>query len=365
MLHQRMIYHRHIVHQNTVPSLVIRIGGPPSPRFSRATSRPAAHVPPSSTLASGNCSVVRPSRTATRGAISSSNPTVRARQPTIKGSKVRQRRALSKAPAGSRGTSTAVSMNRPPLRYSASPVSPPGSLTPDAGGLQRFNQRISQPLRSFSSGTKCPAGVSPRRGGYGQQSPSAIPSSVGRFGQIAPQSIQQHLRMVAAGMQPTHGGARRAHRTGRPVGGRPPWRTGPDALRPRRPACSGRAATTRRALQRVALAPTGKQQSPRAHQCRAARRHRRAERPHVRRKSHPARTSAGWPARAPRTASPLHPSPHRCSAVGAGPGIQQHRGDRQIEGRPRPLRRCLSTPARLRPRSHRSLSGQDKCRQRA
>jgi hypothetical protein len=46
--------------QNTVPSLSTAIGGEPSARFSRASLRPAAQVPPSSTRASGNSSMVSP-----------------------------------------------------------------------------------------------------------------------------------------------------------------------------------------------------------------------------------------------------------------------------------------------------------------
>src|ERR1700728_2961020 len=52
VLHQGMIHRRYAFHQNTVPSLKMWNAGPPSARFCRAMSRPAAQVPPSSGLAS-------------------------------------------------------------------------------------------------------------------------------------------------------------------------------------------------------------------------------------------------------------------------------------------------------------------------
>src|SRR5258706_2983389 len=112
--------------QNTVPSLLIASGGSP-PRSRVASSRPAAHVPPSRMHASGKSAT--PNRDRTSGASSSSSATVSARHSTT--SSLPTSHALI-ASASLRNASTPVSSSRPPLRYSGSAVrsSRPVTVTP-------------------------------------------------------------------------------------------------------------------------------------------------------------------------------------------------------------------------------------------
>ena len=93
---------------------------------------------------------------------------------------------------GSRGVSTPMSTNKPPLRYSAKPVRPSISVTRTPGALKRFDQRIGEPLRELvqrhvTRTTAC-----------GQQSPRETPSRLGRFSQIGPSASSTASRMTGA-----------------------------------------------------------------------------------------------------------------------------------------------------------------------
>ena len=166
VLHQRMIDDGDALHvvpnrsrltQNTVPSLTTQAAARRRARFSRASRRPAAQVPPSSTCASGNSSAVE--RRAARGSAArcgrAARPSARAIRPPAAsrpdwdGSRLR----------GSRSASTPVSRNSPPLRYSARPVRPSMSVTVDAGPFQRLDQRIGQPLRQLVERHEAVGGV--------------------------------------------------------------------------------------------------------------------------------------------------------------------------------------------------------------
>src|SRR3569833_3225864 len=175
--------------------------------------RPAAHVPPSSTRASGNSSAPKPRAAATCGAISSRSATVALRHPTTNGSDTS---CTFEKTRGSRGTSTPISTNKPPLRYSANPVNPPTSTTrTDAFSNGSINEYASH-CESLCSGTKRSTGRSPRSPGWGQQSPSGTPSSVGRFGQIDPSPSRRTSRIVAAGSRPPESEARRTNASNNP-----------------------------------------------------------------------------------------------------------------------------------------------------
>src|SRR5579883_318266 len=112
--------------QNTVPSLSMRSGGSPSGRFSPAIRRPAAQVPPSSTLASGRRTASRPRRARSAAARRSRSATVSARHSTIASSPTASAR---RGKSGSRGSMTPRSRKSPPLRYSARPVNASQSVT--------------------------------------------------------------------------------------------------------------------------------------------------------------------------------------------------------------------------------------------
>ena len=132
-------------------------GGPP-PRCSCASRRPAAQVPPSSTHASGKLGAAAERCGAPRGASSSSSATVSARHSTTSSlPHVPWRRCAS---ASLRSTSTPVSSNRPPLRYSGRPVSASTS-----GDARRRPTRTARAANRRATATAC--GTAPSRADRG------------------------------------------------------------------------------------------------------------------------------------------------------------------------------------------------------
>src|SRR4029077_10995353 len=112
--------------QKQVPALTPLSGGDPSARLSRAMLRPADHVPPSRILASGSDVLSLLRRRRSTSASPAGRAIGQARNSTTSVEPTSCSRAAS---AGSRKTSTPVSMNSPPLRYSASPVRPSISVS--------------------------------------------------------------------------------------------------------------------------------------------------------------------------------------------------------------------------------------------
>ena len=158
-----------------------------------ASSRPAAHVPPSRMHASG--SPARRARRARSGASSSISATVSARHSTTSSLPTSQRRARS---AALRNAITPVSSSRPPLRYSGSAgqLIAAGDVTP--AHSNGSNSEYASHCDSLWNGTQ-PARRARRRphADAATRRRAATPSSVLPVSQIGP-SMSSSARRIAS-----------------------------------------------------------------------------------------------------------------------------------------------------------------------
>ena len=129
-----------------MPSLITFTGGEASARRSRASRRPAAQVPPSRIFASGIEMASRPSRCRKPSATRSSSATVSARHSTTRGDATscscRAASAIAKREHAGVDEQSAVA-----IFGKAGQAIDIGDV--DAGSLQRFDERIRQPLREL------------------------------------------------------------------------------------------------------------------------------------------------------------------------------------------------------------------------
>ncbi len=169
--------------QNTVPSLTTLIGGEPSDRRSRAIARPAAQVPPCRMLGERQGDAI--------GMETSAHDV---RQPVEQGDRQRapfhdERRADLVRAFGlvgvAQGQHAGVEEQAAVAIFGkARQAVDVGDR--DAGRLQRLDQRVGEPLRELVQRHEAARRIGCGQAGCRQQSPSGMPPSSSREGQIGP-----------------------------------------------------------------------------------------------------------------------------------------------------------------------------------
>ena len=183
--------------QNTVPSLTMVRGGPPSARFSRAIRRPAAQVPPSSTLASGSSSAVAAEPLADGAA-------------DLVEQRHRQARAIRRPASTPTSCARILSGLVRQREHAAVEEEPAIAVFGQAGEVVDVDAPRFPPIAAARSASRSAiaraCGRAPARpsalpgaiAGWRQVSPSATPASVRRDGQMPPK-VRQHLGQHVAG----------------------------------------------------------------------------------------------------------------------------------------------------------------------
>ena len=177
----------------------------------------------------------------------------------------------ARAQAGSRSRSTPVSSSRPPLRYSGSPVSASRPRHRHAGPLERFQQRVGQPLRQLVE--RHPARVSPgpATAGCGQQSPSGRSPMVLSANQIPDRRYQKLGQDVVCGDRGGRRPAQHVEQAAGPAASRTPRAARPAhrpadaaATRPSRPTSGLSGRTWNASARRAGVRRAGRRRRPAA-----------------------------------------------------------------------------------------------------
>ena len=264
--------------------------------------------------------------------------------------RVRRRRKSAATAAGSRGTSTPMSTNSPPLRYSARPVKSLARRHPDARVLERLDQRVAQPLRQFVQRHVAACRPSPAQ----RRMRPTVPERHAAEGRPARPDRTQRLEQ---GFEDRGGRQRRRARCARSQcieqAAGPRRIRDRKQIRPRRHAAPSRfnsAARPASAEQRIAASDL---ERALAAACASTRRSAaasaRSGSRRIVRQTAAAETSAGWRAPALRTVRQPAGGGVAIAPARAGAGIEQHRGD---HARSKAARASAAgiRPARCRPR---------------